>query len=160
MTDVPFFDPTNYLPLSILKAAIRSKSQFWTVLYTRGFGCFHPRVLLSPLPTTPDVHPVNYFVSGYLQRAVNSCRADYTDRFIALVSQSNVRNAPPPATTLARCFSGLPEFPDSPSFLLASFRSDFDRSCSKRATIFFFSARKTYATSLISIKNKYNTNVI
>lgn len=44
---------------------------------------------LSP----PHVHPVNYFVSGYLQRAVNSCRADYTDRFIALVSQSNVCNA-------------------------------------------------------------------
>lgn len=43
---------------------------------------------------SPYVHPVNYFVSGYLQRAVNSYRADYTDRFIALVSQSNVRNAP------------------------------------------------------------------
>lgn len=41
---------------------------------------------------------MNYFVSGYLQRAVNSCRADYTDRFIALVSQSNVRNAPIPTT--------------------------------------------------------------
>lgn len=47
--------------------------------------------LSSPLP--PYFIPLNYFVSGYLQRAVNSCRADYTDRFIALVSQSNVRNA-------------------------------------------------------------------
>lgn len=50
------------------------------------------------LPFNLHVHPVNYFVSGYLQRAVNSCRADYTDRFIALVSQSNVRNAPIPTT--------------------------------------------------------------
>lgn len=161
MTDVPFFDT---LPIIF-------HYQFWKQRFdlNLNFGPSYihggsvvstPAWNLSPLPTTPDVHPVNYFVSGYLQRAVNSCRADYTDRFIALVSQSNVRNAPPPATTLARCFSGLPEFPDSPSFLLASFRSDFDRLCSKRATIFFFSARKTYATSLISIKNKYNTNVI
>lgn len=66
----------------------------------------HPRansvfLSLSPplfLPFNPHVHPVNYFVSGYLQRAVNSCRADYTDRFIALVSQSNVCNAPIPTT--------------------------------------------------------------
>jgi len=53
---------------------------------------------LSLSPLNLHVHPVNYFVSGYLQRAVNSCRADYTDRFIALVSQSNVRNAPIPTT--------------------------------------------------------------
>lgn len=73
--------------------------------------------LLSP-HSTLRVHPVNYFVSGYLQRAVNSCRADYTDRFIALVSQSNVRNAPP-AATHARpvAFQASLSFPDSPSAL-------------------------------------------
>lgn len=84
---------------------IRSKSQFWSILYMQGRS-LHPRansVFLSlPLPLflpfNPHVHPVNYFVSGYLQRAVNSCRADYTDRFIALVSQSNVCNAPIPTT--------------------------------------------------------------
>jgi len=60
------------------------------------FSPFLPLPLFLPL--NPHVHPVNYFVSGYLQRAVNSCRADYTDRFIALVSQSNVCNAPIPTT--------------------------------------------------------------
>ena len=72
-----------------------------------------PRCFLALLPPVRalDVHPVNYFVSGYLQRAVNSCRADYTDRFIALVSQSNVRNAPPAAArTSPRRFSSLPQF--------------------------------------------------
>lgn len=93
--------------------------------YIHGGSVFPPpRAPFAPLHH-PDVHPVNYFVSGYLQRAVNSCRADYTDRFIALVSQSNVRNAPPPATTPARCFSGLPEFPDSPSFPSAQFSLGF-----------------------------------
>lgn len=54
-----------------------------------------PSPFLPPLRAqfALHIHPVNYFVSGYSQRAVNSCRADYTDRFIALVSQSNVRNA-------------------------------------------------------------------
>lgn len=96
---------------------IRSKSQFWSILYMQGrslhppptqsvslflslswapFSPFLPLPLF--LPFNPHVHPVNYFVSGYLQRAVNSCRADYTDRFIALVSQSNVCNAPIPTT--------------------------------------------------------------
>lgn len=121
---------SNYLPAIInfqsvagCSSVIRSKSQFWSVLYTPGF---HPRA--SPLllsPPTPDVHPVNYFVSGYLQRAVNSCRADYTDRFIALVSQSNVRNAPllathahPDAFQASLSFSAYPP----PS---RSFRPDF-----------------------------------
>lgn len=62
-------------------------------------------LFLSFSPSTPHVHPVNYFVSGYRQRAVNSCRADYTDRFIALVSQSNVCNAPIPYTLLPSCYS-------------------------------------------------------
>lgn len=62
------------------------------------FSPFLPPPLSLTLLLDPHVHPVNYFVSGYLQRAVNSCRADYTDRFIALVSQSNVCNAPIPAT--------------------------------------------------------------
>lgn len=95
---------------------IRSKSQFWSILYIGSiltpprqlspshsvplsralFSPFLPRPLFRPF--NPHVHPVNYFVSGYLQRAVNSCRADYTDRFIALVSQSNVCNAPIPTT--------------------------------------------------------------
>lgn len=67
------------------------------------FSPFLPLPLF--LPFNPHVHPVNYFVSGYRQRAVNSCRADYTDRFIALVSQSNVCNAPIPYTLLPSCYS-------------------------------------------------------
>lgn len=108
---------------------IRSKPQFWGVRYTVRLRLSIPpnRLALSPPPyATSNVHPVNYFVSGYLQRAVNSCRADYTDRFIALVSQSNVRNAPPPATHIyPRPFSGLPEFPSSASPPTRAFHCDF-----------------------------------
>lgn len=42
-----------YRPLSILKAAIRSKSQFWTVLYTRGFGVSTPACSFRPSPPSP-----------------------------------------------------------------------------------------------------------
>lgn len=118
---------SNYLPSIInfqraSRPVIRSKSQFWTILYTRwrweGKGGWLELATVFPRsPSAParplDVHPVNYFVSGYLQRAVNSCRADYTDRFIALVSQSNVRNAPP-HTSPPTLFRPLSVFLDSP----------------------------------------------
>lgn len=124
IADIFFLFLGNYLPSIVSSCSakgscltvIRSKSQFWSILYTWGWS-LHPRanrirlsLFLScvrlpfflspsfPFPFNLHVHPVNYFVSGYLQRAVNSCRADYTDRFIALVSQSNVRNAPIPTT--------------------------------------------------------------
>lgn len=104
---------------------IRSRSQFWSILYIPRLSLSSPAASHPLAPFTPcatsNTHPVNYFVSGYLQRAVNSCRADYTDRFIALVSQSNVRNAPLPATHAhPQPFSGLPEFPSS-SFTRTAF---------------------------------------
>lgn len=57
MADVPFLDtlPIIHRPLSILKAAIRSKSQFWTILYINGgsLGVSTPACSFRPSPPPP-----------------------------------------------------------------------------------------------------------
>ena len=100
---------------------------------------------LSYRAPAPHVHPVNYFVSGYLQRAVNSCRADYTDRFIALVSQSNVCNVRVAATaSLYFCLLHRPRFlayslPRQPLFL---YPGPYNHPCEVCAVSRIFSCRR------------------
>lgn len=117
-----------YRPLSILKAAIRSKSQFWTVLYTRGFGVSTPACSFRPSPPSPTfIQWITSLVATFRGLLIPAGQIIQIGLLHSCPNLMSVMLLHPLQRSLV-AFQASLSFPTHPPFSFrASFRSNFDR---------------------------------